>query len=326
MPHLLVKYAALSQNFTRRQRLARSILVSNMIGFMQEQQWRFEVFQSGNIADTSVNALHKRVLYQGRTLCLLGFSVMVAGHSSSYRRKAVASTVQQVELECQTSKDQAFLDRRDLLQRSERRALLHTLTEIGQNDFLAASAYAFCVDHMDLLCCNDPVTGQKQLDAAVMESTFELYQVMCGGKDGVGTVSKTTFERTLVRAMGDYDFKVRENKTVSKCETCKWLFFWKENYWSHAGILLYQLLKTVKREHKPQIIELMSTHRDFIRECRAGYHRRRALAMSGVVPSMGSICIDGKFFISVSMPRQTVTHSRAHRHGSKKDLHPIRLG
>jgi hypothetical protein len=60
------------------------------------------------------------------------------------------------------------------------------------------------------------------------------------------------------------------------------------------GILLYQLLKTVKREHKPAIIELMNTHRDFIRECRAGYHRRRALAISGIVPTMGSIVIDGK--------------------------------
>ena len=188
---------------------------------LQEQQWRFEIFQSGNIADKSLTALQKRVVYQDRTLCLVGFSVMVAGHCSSYRKKSVTATVQQVELECQLSKDQQFVDQRELLQRAERRALLRSLTEIGQNDFLAASAYAFCVDHMDLLCCHDPVTGQKQLDATVMQSTFELYEVMCGGPDSVGTVSKTAFERILFKAKADFEFKVRENKTVSKCETCK---------------------------------------------------------------------------------------------------------
>ena len=177
--------------------------------------------QSGNIADSNLDVLQKRVEYQGKTVCLKGFSVMVAGHSASYRKKSVKSTVEQIEYECRRSRQQAFLDRSELLNRSERRGLLRSLTGIGENDFLVASAYAFCVDHMDLLCCHDPVTGQKKLDAAVMQSTFELYQAMCGGKDSVGTVSKTNFERILVQAMGDFDFKVRQNKTVSKCETCK---------------------------------------------------------------------------------------------------------
>ena len=148
--------------------------------------------QSGNIADANLDALQKRVEYQGKIVCQKGFSVIVAGHSSSYRKKSVRSTVEQVEHECQTSRDQAFLDRSELLDRSERRGLLKSLTGISEKDFLAASAYAFCVDHMDLLCCHDPVTGQKQLDAAVMQS-FELYKTMCGGKDSVGTVSKTSF-------------------------------------------------------------------------------------------------------------------------------------
>ena len=147
------------------------------------------------------------------------------------------STVEQVESECKLPQHQRFLDRSELLHRSERRGLLRSLTQIGENDFLVASAYAFCVDHMDLLCCHDPVTGQKQLDAAVMQSTFELYETMCGGKDTAGTVSKTTFERVLSRAMGDFDFKVRSNKTVSKCETCKFPFTYFP--FSNATICLF---------------------------------------------------------------------------------------
>ena len=187
----------------------------------KEQQWRFQVLQSGNISDPSVSTLNKRVEYHEHTLCLLGFSVAVSGHCDSYRKKAVANTVTQIELECQPEKGAAFVDSQDLLAREERREMLRVLSEIERDDFLSASAYAFCVDHMDLLCCHDPVTGQKQIDAAVMQSTFELYQTMCGGKDSVGLVSKTTFNRILIKAMGEYEFKVRENKTVSKCQTCE---------------------------------------------------------------------------------------------------------
>ena len=189
---------------------------------MQEQQWRFEIFQSGNIADTSVSAVSKRLVYQGHTFCLAGFSLLVSGEcDGSYRKKAVANTVHQVERECQPEKGTSFVDPHDLLLRGERRELLRSLAEIDHNDFMAASAYAFCIDHMDLLCCHDPVTGQKQLDAAVMQSTFELYQSMCGGPDSVGTVSLTTFNRILNKAMAEYEFKVRESKTVSKCEVCE---------------------------------------------------------------------------------------------------------
>ena len=149
---------------------------------------------------------------------------MVAGHSAAYRKKAVAETVRQVERECQPEKGAPFVDSHDLLDRSERRDLLRSLAELERNDFLTASAYAFCVDHMDLLCCHDPVTGQKQLDSAVMQSTFELYETTCGGPDSVGTVSLTTFNRILHKAMAEFDFKVRESKTVSKCEVCEFSF------------------------------------------------------------------------------------------------------
>ena len=53
------------------------------------------------------------------------------------------------------------------------------------------------------------------------------------------------------------------------------------------------MIKTSKREHKSKIIELMTIHRDFVRQCRAGYHQRRAQAMSGVVPNIASIIVDG---------------------------------
>ena len=57
------------------------------------------------------------------------------------------------------------------------------------------------------------------------------------------------------------------------------------------------MIKTAKREHKPKIIELMAAHRDFVRQCRAGYHQRRAQAMSGVVPNIASIIVDGKHIV-----------------------------
>ena len=181
-----------------------------------------EVFQSGNIADKSVSSLSKRVEYRGRKFCLHGFSVLIAGvDSKAYRKGAIRDTVLQVESECQPLPNTSFVDPHQINSRTERRELLRSLQEIDRDDFLAATAFAFIIDHMELLCCHDPVTGQKQLDAAVMQSTFELYETMCGGPCSVGTVSRTTFDRILQRAMNDHDFKVRENKTVSKCETCE---------------------------------------------------------------------------------------------------------
>ena len=187
--------------------------------------------------------------------------------------------MQQVELECRPQKNATFVDPHELLDRSERRALLNSLAEVGQNDFLAASAYAFCIDHMDLLCCHDPVTGQKQLDQAVMQSPFELYETMCEGPDSVGTVSRPTFNRILLKAMREYEFKVRESKTVSKCEICKFCFDFKENLTTFlSGILLHQLLKSSKREHKSKIIDLM-TEQSRLRQ-----------SLSGRIPSPTGTC------------------------------------
>ena len=148
--------------------------------------------------------------------------MLVAGADNmAYRKNSIRQTVLQVEQECQPSQQSTFVDPRELNSREERRELLRSLQDIDRDDFLTATAFAFCVDHMELLCCHDPVTGQKQLDAAVMQSTFELYETMCGGPCSVGTVSRTTFDRVLQKAMSDHEFKVRENKTVSKCETCE---------------------------------------------------------------------------------------------------------
>ena len=58
--------------------------------------------------------------------------------------------------------------------------------------------------------------------------------------------------------------------------------------------MLHQLIVSSKREHKPKITELVSTHRDFVRLCRAGYQQRRALAQRGFVPTVGSIILDGE--------------------------------
>ena len=146
---------------------------------------------------------------------------MVAGHHKSYRKHAVSDTVKQIMKECQPTNFNGFVDRHEISSRQERRNLLVELADLETNDFARAAAFAFCVDHMEMLCCHDPSSGQKQLDAAVMDSMFELYSVMCGGPDSVGLVSRTGFSRALTSAMSTYNFKVRDNKTVSKCETCK---------------------------------------------------------------------------------------------------------
>ena len=67
---------------------------------------------------------------------------------------------------------------------------------------------------------SQPENGDKELDAAVMQSTYEVYLAQCTGLDSVMSVSKVTFDRILKEVMGEFDFKVREKKTVSKCETC----------------------------------------------------------------------------------------------------------
>ena len=163
----------------------------------------------------------KHMVYANREFCLHGFAVMVAGHHQAYRKKAVAQTVQQVMQECQPTNFDTFVDPHENSSRKERRSLLVELANLESNDFGRAAAFAFCVDHMEMLCCHDPSSGQKQLDTAVMDSMYELYTVMCGGPDSVAVVSRTSFARSLAAAMSTYNFKVRDQKTVSKCETCK---------------------------------------------------------------------------------------------------------
>ena len=127
---------------------------------------------------------------------------------------------------------------------------------------------------------------------------FELYTVMCGGPDGVGLVSRTGFTRALASAMLTYNFKVRDNKTVSKCETCKFILLAMASH-STLGVLLRQLITTSKREHKPKITELMAAHRDFVRQCRSDYHMRRLRASTGYLPTFASIIIDGKLHCAI---------------------------
>ena len=179
------------------------------------------MLNSGNISDPTVSTLRKRLIYRNRELCLHAFSFLVAGNSSSYRKKAIRSTVKQVEKEYQPSNFSEFVDPSELSSRAERRSMLVDLAAIGKNDFATASAFAFCVDHMSLLCCHDPENGQKQVDTAVMENLFDLYQTMCGGADSVGTVSKATFDRLLTKAVATGSFKIKARKTVSKCEVCE---------------------------------------------------------------------------------------------------------
>ena len=167
----------------------------------------------------------KQLIYANRKFCLHGFAVMVAGHHKAYRKYSVFNSVKQIMKECQPTNFSTFVDPHEVSSRQERRNLLVELAELEKNDFAWSSAFAFCVDHMEMLCCHDPSSGQKQLDAAVMDSMYELYTVMCGGPDSVGLVSRTGFSRALASAMSTYNFKVREHKTVSKCETCKFFFF-----------------------------------------------------------------------------------------------------
>ena len=150
---------------------------------VQEQQWRFDVLNSGTVPDPTVTMLSKRMEYGKRRFCLHGFSVMVAGNNKSYRKKAVSETVHQILKECKPSNFQDFVDPHEIHSRQERRSLLVDLAELEGPNFGQAVAFAFCVDHMEMLCCHDPSSGQKQLDAAVMEQMYELYAVMCGGPD-----------------------------------------------------------------------------------------------------------------------------------------------
>ena len=70
--------------------------------------------------------------------------------------------------------------------------------------------------------------------------------------------------------------------------------YFESYFFKNLGIMLHQLIVSSKREHKPKITELVSTHRDFVRLCRAGYQQRRALAQRGFVPTVGSIILDGE--------------------------------
>ena len=99
--------------------------------------------------------------------------------------------------------------------------MLRNLSSMEKADFARESAKAFCIDHMAILCCHNPENGEKELDAAVMQSTYDVYVSQCEGPDCVGVVSKTTFERVLKEVMDELDFKVRDKKTVSKCEICE---------------------------------------------------------------------------------------------------------
>ena len=144
---------------------------------------------------------------------------MIAGNSESYRKTSVARTM--VQLMREIGGSQGKVDTQELLTRKERTSMLHDLAQISSCNFARDCARAFCVDHMDLLCCHNPENGDKELDAAVMQSTYEVYQAQCTGADSVTVVSKCTFDRILKEVMGEFDFKVREKKTVSKCETCE---------------------------------------------------------------------------------------------------------
>ena len=187
----------------------------------QEQQWRFNTMSVGTVADPRITTLAKRVHFRHKQLCLWGFSVMVAGDSPSYRRGSVHDTMIQLQMEFQPEKGKETVDIHELLPRTERSQMLRNLSSMEKTDFARESAKAFCVDHMGILCCHNPENGDKELDAAVMQSTYEVYVNQCEGPDCVGVVSKTTFERVLKEVMEELDFKVRDKKTVSKCETCE---------------------------------------------------------------------------------------------------------
>ena len=172
----------------------------------------------GTVSDPDISTLSKRVHYRGHSLCLHAF----AGFSESYRKTSVANTMAQIMRETRPAQNGTqHFDTQELLSRKERAEMLHDLTQISSCNFARDCARAFCGDHMDLLCCHNPENGDKEIDAAVMQSTHEVYLDQCAGADAVSTVSKCTFERILREVMEEFDFKVRDKKTVSKCETCE---------------------------------------------------------------------------------------------------------
>ena len=175
----------------------------------------------GTVSDPNITTLAKRIHYRGHSLCLHAFSVLVAGLSESYRKTSVANTMAQIMRETQPQNGAQHVDPQELFSRKERSEMLHDLAQLESCNFARDCARAFCVDHMDLLCCHNPENGDKELDTAVMQSTYEVYQAQCVGADSVSSISKCTFERILRDVIEEFDFKVRDKKTVSKCETCE---------------------------------------------------------------------------------------------------------
>ena len=167
------------------------------------------------------STLAKRVHYQGRDFCLKGFSVLVAGHSDSYRKTSVKQTMDQLSRELNANPQNNFVDQSDQLHRGERGRLLGDITRMGNNDFVMETARGFLLDHMDLLADHDPASGQKQLDSAVMQNVYDLYIQQNGGDDCVGVVSRSSFDRLLSQLLKENNFKIRDRKTVSKCEICE---------------------------------------------------------------------------------------------------------
>ena len=146
---------------------------------------------------------------------------MVAGHSLSYRKTSIKQTMDQLSRELDVSVANDFVDQSEMLQRVERGRMLGDVTRLSGNDFVMESARGFLVDHMDMVADHDPASGQKQLDPAVMQNIYDLYIQQNGGDDCVGVVSRSAFDRLLSQTLKEHNFKIRDRKTVSKCEICE---------------------------------------------------------------------------------------------------------